>query len=68
MQSKGVLKMPQHEGMKTVLIPEKLHAQVKAFSALENPAKTIQEITAEKLREYVDEAGRRLVGKLTLEE
>lgn len=60
--------MAQHEGMKTVLVPEDLHAQVKAFSALESPAKTIQEITAEKLREYVDEAARRLAGKLSLEE
>ncbi len=58
--------MAQHEGMKTVLIPEKLHGQVKAFSALESPAKTIQDITAEKLQEYVDEAGQRLAGKLAV--
>jgi hypothetical protein len=62
------MKMPQHEGMKTVLVPEDLHAQVKAFSALESPAKTIQDITAEKLQEYVQEAGQRLVGKLPLRE
>ncbi|PMP84574.1 MAG: hypothetical protein C0174_06975 [Thermodesulfobium narugense] len=60
--------MAQHEGMKTVLIPEQLHGQVKALAALENPAKTIQEITAEKLAEYVQEAGRRLAGKLSFEE
>jgi len=63
---KGVLEMTQHEGMKTVLIPEKLHGQLKAFSALEDPAKTIQDITAEKLQEYVDEAGQRLAGKLAV--
>lgn len=58
--------MAQHEGMKTVLVPEDLHAQVKAFSALESPAKTIQDITAEKLQEYVYEAGQRLAGKLAV--
>jgi hypothetical protein len=63
---KGVLKMAQHEGMKTVLVPEDLHAQVKAFSALESPAKTIQDITTEKLQEYVYEAGQRLAGKLAV--
>ena len=56
--------MSQNQGMKTVLIPEALHTQVKALSALESPAKTIQDITAAKLREYVEEAGQRLAGKL----
>jgi hypothetical protein len=66
LQSEGVVYiMSQHNGMKTVLIPEELHTQVKALAALESPSKTIQDITAAKLREYVEEAGRRLAGKLT---
>ncbi|HBE80342.1 MAG TPA: hypothetical protein DDW65_21550 [Firmicutes bacterium] len=50
--------------MKTVLIPEDLLAKVKILAALEKPKKTIQDITAEKLQEYVGEASVRMADKL----
>lgn len=56
--------MSQCQTMRTVLVPEDLHAKVKVLSALEKPKKTIQDITAEKLQEYVNEASVKLANKL----
>lgn len=50
--------------MKSVLVPEDIHSKVKVLAALEKPKKTIQDITAERLQEYVNEASVRLADRL----